>query len=63
MAKNSLSVNVYEVLSRAVEEGLRMGWNRAHKHDDNPNQESIIEHQHMEIMNAACEVFNFSGEK
>lgn len=58
-AKNSLQVNVYEVLSRAIEDGLKMGWRRAHKHTDTPGEESILEHQQNAIMSEVCEVFKF----
>ena len=31
----------YEVLHRAVEEGILLGWNRAHKHWDGPPTDAV----------------------
>lgn len=35
---NELKVNVYSVLSECVENGIEYGWNRAHKHVDEPSE-------------------------
>ena len=49
----------YDVLARAVEEGVAYGWMRAHKHDPVPDDESAK----IEITNAVvseiCEWFDF----
>lgn len=52
-------VRTYEVLSRAVEEGYRLGWNRAHKHTDNPGEDHIEDQVISAIMGQICEVFDF----
>lgn len=49
----------YTILQRAVEEGCRMGYNRAHKYVDNPTQDQIEDSIVNEVMNAICEVFSF----
>ncbi len=49
----------YEILARAVEEGVRHGIIRAFKHDDNPLKEHMAETVESEVLNAICEVFNF----
>lgn len=36
-----MRVRAYEVLSRAVEDGVEYGWRRAHKHTDTPGQDAI----------------------
>jgi len=59
---DTLQVNVYAVLSRAVEEGIAYGWRRAHKHNDTPSEAEIQEAIHNEVMNAACEWFRFEDE-
>lgn len=56
---NALKVNVYEVLSRAVEEGVASGWRRAHKHTDKPDAESVMLSIDDAVMGAICEVFVF----
>lgn len=50
----------WPVLVRCVEEGVQMGWNRAHKHTDHPDEQSILEHIETEVMNAICEAFDFA---
>ena len=52
----------YTILQRAVEEGCKMGYNRAHKHVDNPTPQQIQESIINEVMNAICEVFYFEEE-
>ena len=51
--------NWYALISRALEEGARAGWNRAHKYVDIPEpdsvQEAIVEAQWI----ALCEVIDF----
>ena len=50
----------YKLISRAVEEGITFGLNRAYKHTPTPKRETIDDSIHQEIMNALCEVFKFS---
>lgn len=52
----------FRILERAVEEGFRMGWSRAHKHIDNPDDHTVEDNVTREIMNAICEVFSFDDE-
>lgn len=56
---SQLRVNTYAILDRAIEEGIAYGWRRAHKHDDKPDEFTIQERIHDEVMNAVCEVFVF----
>lgn len=55
--------NYYALLSRCVEEGARMGVNRAHKHVEHPDIDSIVEHVELAVMNNICEYFNFHEEE
>jgi len=50
---------IYNLLSLAVEEGVRAGYRRAHKHDDNPLESMIINTLHNEIMVAISDYFDF----
>lgn len=52
----------YAILQRAVEEGCKMGYNRAHKYTDTPDQAQIEDSIVREVMNAICEVFYFEEE-
>lgn len=46
----TLKVKVWPVLTAAVETGLLLGWNRAHKHTPTPTPEAIREAQEQAIM-------------
>ncbi len=54
-----MRVRAYEVLRRAIEEGLEYGWRRAHKHTDTPDESSLKDEVLQGIMNEVCEVFDF----
>jgi len=49
----------YQLLERCVEDGIARGFDRAHKHDDSPGEESIQESIKCEVMNEVCEWFDF----
>ena len=57
--KHTIKVHLYALISRAVDEGITYGLNRAYKHTDNPDRETIIESLDREIMTALCEVIEF----
>lgn len=54
-----MRVRSYEVLTRAVEDGVNCGWRRAHKHTDMPGEEAIKEAIYNAVTNAICEYFSF----
>lgn len=47
------------VLEMCIESGVRLGINRAYKHDDNPTPDTIIENINREILNQLYEWFDF----
>lgn len=57
-----MRVKTYAILDRAVEEGIRLGWNRAHKHVENPDQTQIEDQIHQAVMGSICEVFKFDDD-
>lgn len=59
LVEGVLRVRVYDVLRNAVEEGVRCGWNRAHKHTSGPTPEHVEEQIVQAVMNAVCEYFIF----
>ena len=59
MKKPRLRANTYEVVSRAVEEGIAYGWNRARKHTDEPSPEQEKEAIYEAVMLALSEVIQF----
>lgn len=58
--KDTVMANCYAVFTRAVEEGVAYGWNRAHKHTATPSPEAIKEAIEQAVVNEVCEYFNFS---
>lgn len=54
-----MRVRAYEVLRRAIEEGVAYGWRRAHKHTDTPGEETIRDEIVTGILNEVCEYFDF----
>ena len=54
-----LKVNIYNVLEECIENGINGGWNKAHKHTDNPNEEHIKEQILHYIMLEISEKFKF----
>lgn len=57
-----LRVRAYDVLRRAIEEGVEYGWRRAHKHTDTPDAEAIKDQIVTGILNEVCEYFDFDEE-
>ncbi len=56
---NELKVNVYAVLEECIEIGIEAGYNKAHKHDDNPPASYIKEQIGHYIMLQIAEKFKF----
>lgn len=57
--KKNLKVNTYEILDRAIENGINCGYRRAHKHTDSPTEDQLKEEIRKAVMLEACEVFKF----
>ena len=50
------------ILEMAIEAGIRRGWNRAHKHIENPNEATIRENIEECVMSEIYEYFSFGDE-
>ena len=50
------------ILEQAIEEGVRRGYSRAHKHVENPTEGAIIESIEEHVMSAIYEYFTFEEE-
>lgn len=48
----------YPALSDAIEEGLRIGYRRAFKHNETPSEEAVLDSIHENIMVAILERFD-----
>lgn len=57
--RGGLKVRTYPVLCRAVEEGVAYGWQRAHKHVDAPDAQTIEQQIVTAVVNEICEYFDF----
>lgn len=58
-----MKVKTYPVLSRAVEEGVAYGWTRAHKHTDNPSEDSVKDAIADAVMSSIGEFFTFDEDE
>jgi hypothetical protein len=50
------------ILEQAIEEGVRRGYARAHKHVEKPSEGSIIMNIEEHVMSAIYEYFTFEEE-
>lgn len=53
----------YQVLALAVEEGVKLGWQRAHKHVDNPDEHAVTQEIESAVLGSICEWFTFDDEE
>jgi hypothetical protein len=61
--KSQLRPKTYRVLELAIEEGISLGWNRAHKHEENPHEETIKDVIRANVMLTIGEWFTFDDEE
>ena len=52
----------YNLLVRCIEDGVSLGYNRAYKHDDVPDEEYIKQQIIDAVLNEVCEWFNFGED-
>lgn len=50
------------ILEMAIEEGVRRGYRMAHKYNDNPLEDMIIDHISNSVMGQVYEYFTFEEE-
>jgi hypothetical protein len=50
------------ILEQAIEEGVRYGYRRSHKHLESPTEEQICEHIEEQVMSSIYEYFTFDEE-
>lgn len=62
LVRGEVTVNAYAVVERAVEEGVRWGWQNAHKHTDTPTKETVIDQIGQDVMRELVEVLRFWGD-
>ena len=52
----------HPILEMAIENGVKYGYNRAHKHVENPSEGAIIDNVVEGVMNSLYEWFDFEEE-
>lgn len=55
-----IDFKTYDIIKRAVIEGIECGWNRSHKYEDLPSKDIIIDNLIINIMNALDEIIEFN---
>lgn len=58
-----MKVNEYKLLDHAVGVGIEIGYARAHKHTDKPDEQAIKDSIHQAVMNELCDWFIFEKEE
>ena len=59
----AIRIDAYKIVTRAVEEGVRCGMSRAHKHTGSPTPDDIAESIEQAVINALCDVLRFGDEE
>jgi hypothetical protein len=57
-----MKVKYHVILTRCIEDGISMGWQRAHKHTDTPEPHQIVDAISLAIDQELNDVFDFSDE-
>lgn len=53
----------YEVMCMAVESGVAYGYNRAHKHVDDPDEVTVKNAIEQAVIDSMCEWFDFDHDQ
>lgn len=61
--KSQMRPRTYRVLELAVEDGVKYGYQRAHKHVDNPSEQAIIEEIQASVLSSISEWFLFDDDE
>lgn len=49
----------YKVLQMAIQDGVAIGYRRAFKYSENPDEDAVIDRIQQEVMTQICEWFKF----
>ena len=60
MTKQKIGVNLYNIVSRAVEEGVAYGIHRGYKHTDGEPPEGLAEAVETAVLTELCSVLDFT---
>ena len=59
----SMKPKTYPILVEAVENGVKYGYHRAHKHNDNPDQDQITDAIINAVINEIFEWFDIDDDQ
>lgn len=62
MSKQAIKIKLYDLIERAVQDGIASGWHRAHKHTDNPTEHEIKKQIERGIMGELSDYIDFSPD-
>ena len=54
-----LKVDIYRLFAEDIDLGIQVGYHRAHKYTDKPDEETLRDAIYEAIMNQLCERFDF----
>lgn len=54
-----MKANTYVIVQDCIERGIRLGWHRAHKHTESPDENIIFDRIENAIMSEISEYFVF----
>lgn len=57
--KHTVKVKLYSIVSDAIERGVGFGYQRAHKHTDEPDVDAIVEEIRNAVLNELDEIISF----
>ena len=55
----AMKPKTYVILEQAIEEGVRRGYRRAHKHNQTPSEETILQEIEDGVISSINEYFSF----
>ena len=55
----TLKVRMWPFVTSLIENGLELGWNRAHKHTDTPDKHLLLEKQYDAVTEMFSDAFDF----
>ena len=58
-----MRLRAYDIVTRAVEEGVELGMSRVYKYSEAPTRESLVESIEREVKSNLCDVINFNDSQ
>lgn len=62
VVKAVVRINAYEIISRAIDDGIAYGYRRAFKYTDKPTEDQMTAEIRNAVMNELSDVLIYEGE-